>query len=226
MQRHHIQGVSSACAEDLLDITQTANSNYNPDSHCCERCGKAIWSSGKKSTYRRGITYPLNGKRVDDSIMIPVYLCKKCGKSDQPGGTENGDYHHAILATTLIPFTYYTLLFVLTVLDDYAKHNGTVVEICDRWSISVSTLYRWKSRYMEHYDAWSDSLSSIESHASKHRQHLPPDESVRQAIAETLIRVWQLIYELPRSCFLRFTFSFMQGCKKTHFRELPNRRRF
>lgn len=210
---------------DELQFTQYSLDHYNPDSHACQRCGKRIWYNGRQcSSYRRGITYVREGKRVDDECIIPICLCPACGKSDRRGGTPNGDYYHAILPDNLIPFTYFTLLFILTVLDEYAKRTRTVSQICEYWSVSISTLYRWKKRYKDHYDAWSDSMDQIRK-LQEESVKKTPEEAEAEAIGKSLFRVFSLLVHLPGEFFSRFCFSFLQPNRLTHFRPLaPNRR--
>ena len=211
--------------ENDLQLSENALSDYNPDCHCCSRCGKKIWAEGKVSSYIRGVTHVVNGQRVDDEIRIPVYLCSQCGKSSRRGGTENGDYNHAILTDNLIPFTYFTLIFVLTVLKDYATRTSsnakrhTVAEICEYWNISVSTLYRWKERYKDHYDAWANSTESIRKFKEDSRKDTP-EEAEAEALDKSLALVYTKLTELIQIFFSRFLFSFLQPNRLTHFRPL------
>ena len=221
MQRISVPPSVRTTCPDELQLTRAALIHYNPDSHACQRCGKRIWHSGKASSYRRGITYIKDGKRVDEEVLVPVCLCRKCGKSSRRGGNASGDYCHAILPDSLIPFTYYTLLFVLTVLDAYAKRTQPVAALCRQWGISVSTLYRWKERYQEHYDAWAGSLERIR--ALRARSTEPDPEA--GALRLSLRRAFQHLAALPSSFFLRFGFSFLQPNRLTHFRPLPAGRR-
>ena len=224
MQRIIVSSKASRLNENENTTTRNTLDNYIPDRHCCHRCGKEIWADKKASSYKRGITYIHEGRRFDDVIRIPVYLCCQCGKSDRPGGTANGDYYHAILPDTLIPFTCYTLVFVLTVLDDYVRRTRPVAEICSFWLISSSTLYRWKKRYMEHYEAWADSLESIRQYMD-HSVESSPEETGTKAIGVSLVRVFHAIASLPSAFFSRFGFSFLQPDCLTHFRPLQIKRR-
>ena len=206
-----------------LEYTQARLNIYDPDSHCCQRCGRLIWSNGKTASYKRFITWPRNGKPVTDEIHIPTYLCEECGKSEDGSGCENGNYHHAILPDNLIPFTQFTLLFVLTVLHDYFNHTRTVKQICLNWDISSTTLYAWRNRFRSHYDAWAGTFDSI--------RHLEEDSestampSGTPPLAAALSQILNLLKRLVPGFFGRFLFSFMQACTKTHLRELPGRRR-
>lgn len=207
------------------EYIQDLINSYNPDSHACQRCGKKIWYGGETRYYKRGITWPCNGAPKDDIILIPCMICKQCGKSEDGSGTKNGDYHHAILRGSLIPFTSYTLLFILTVLYEYFNRTTTVHEVCQKWQISTKTLYQWRKRYQEHYDAWIDALQSIKKLEQDARNELPPQAAVKRALSRSLCIVLNALSALGAQFFRRFLFSFLQPNTKTHLRELPGKRR-
>ena len=226
MQRVEVSPQADRFTDDESDLTKETLTYYNPDRCSCHRCGKKIWAEKKVSSYCRGLTYVRDGERIDENIMIPVYLCSQCGKSDRPGGTANGDYYHAVLPDNLIPFTCFTLVFVLTVLDDYVKRTHTTAQICAHWQISVSTLYRWKKRYMEHYEAWTDSLNSIRRLKEDAMETIQDEaEAENEAIITSLKRVFHAAENLPHIFFSRFRFSFLQPNCLTHFRPLAVKRR-
>ena len=203
------------------EFTKSHLALYEPGSHCCQRCGKLLWSSGITTSYKRLMTWPCNGTPKTDEISIPIFLCGQCGKSENGTGCENGDYYHAILPNNLIPFSQFTLLFILTVLDEYFNHKRTVNQICVNWGITTTTLYSWRKRFRTHYDAWSDVFHSIRNleesdHSTNH--HKPP-------LAIALMWIMECLDKLVAGFFSRFRFSFMQECTRTHLRELPGKRR-
>ena len=50
----------------------------------------------------------------------------------------------------LIPYSSYSLRFVLTVLEAYFLHAHTVEEICETYQIAHSTLYVFRSLFLSH----------------------------------------------------------------------------
>lgn len=207
---------------NLLEYTENLLKLYNPDNHHCERCGKTIWSSGKVSSYSRGFIWPDCGTPRTDTIQIPIYLCKKCGKRVDGSGNHNGDYLHAILPQILIPFSSYTLPFVFAVLQEYSnpERSRTVVQLCEHWQIAVSTLYSWIRRYKDQYDAWADALDSIrKQEEAAAAAGMNPRSVIRNAIAAALNCIFSEARDLPGKFFQKFTFSFMQPNKKTHLWE-------
>ena len=199
--------------------------SYNPDSHSCQRCNKRIWFGGETRCYKRGITWACNGAPKDDFIMVPCMLCRQCGKSEDGSGTENGDYHHAILRGTLIPFSSYTLFFILTVLYEYFNRTTTVAAVCEKWQISTKTLYQWRKRYKDHYEAWTDSLHSLANLEAEARQEHPPQRSCALALFRSLEIVLENLSALVNRFFGTFAFSFLQPNTKSHLRELSGKRR-
>ena len=69
---------------------------------------------------------------------------------------------HAILPDPIIPYSSYSLFFILHVLAAYFTHSRTISAICDRFCISPMQLYRWKSLYQEHRREWQGLLKSVE----------------------------------------------------------------
>ena len=64
-------------------------------------------------------------------ILVKRYRCSSCGRT------------HAALSSCIVPYKSYSLRFILLVLRAYAIHKSSVEQICLRYGISVSTLYRW-----------------------------------------------------------------------------------
>ena len=50
----------------------------------------------------------------------------------------------------LIPYSSYSLRFVLTVLEDYFLHVHTVEQICETYQIAHSTLYVFRNLFLSH----------------------------------------------------------------------------
>ena len=226
MRREPVPTKPSLYDCDDLKIAKEATKKYNPCSHACERCGNLLWFIVQAGAYVRNIVYPRNGHPVCATIEIPLMLCRNCGSSKDGRKFDSPDYWHAIIPTNLIPFTPYSLSFVLTVLDAYANRACTVVELCAHWQIAVSTLYAWKKRYKDQYDAYMNSMDSIrkqEESASSSGEEAEVIE--KKVIASSLATLSEMMPSFVSDYFRRFAFSFMQSSRRTHFRELPIDRR-
>ena len=186
---------------------------YNPFAHPCTRCNKNDWCEGKTSVYSRWLIWPDSGKPREGKVKIPTYLCRGCGKSLRPGGNKDGDYHHSIQIGGMIPFTPYSLPFVMEVLGSYFHRTCTVRQLCRQWEISTSTLYRWIKRYKDHYDAWADSLH-------RYRKFLEDMDAPDRRSALSMTLDWlRSQYPAPVTGFYeKIGYSFMQPNNMTHFR--------
>ena len=75
-------------------------------------------------------------------LKIARYKCSSCGHT------------HAILPESIIPYQSYSFLFIIAVMRDYYTRILTVVNICDKYNISTSTLYSWKELFLRHKKLW------------------------------------------------------------------------
>ena len=148
-------------------------------SHCtCPHCKST--SSTFHSFYNRYLISFEKGQRVDSSISVCRVQCNSCRHT------------HAILPDIITPFGSYSLRFVITVLFAYISQKHTVAHLCDKYGISLSTLYVWKNLFYEHYNAW----------LSASKRFL--------ALSRTAIYSFLSEISLPCRFFQRFGFSFLQ----------------
>ncbi len=82
-------------------------------------------------------------------ITVQRYLCSSCGHT------------HALLSSALVPYSSYSLRFILLVLRDYFLCRACVEKVCGRAGISVSTLYRWKALFLKHKALWLGVLEDL-----------------------------------------------------------------
>lgn len=87
-------------------------------------------------SYTRQYTIFKNNEIIDAVLSIPVFYCPDC------------NHYHAFLPHHFIlPYSQYSIPFILCVLYDKKYSGMTVNEIVDKYHIAVSTLYRWNDRY-------------------------------------------------------------------------------
>jgi len=82
-------------------------------------------------------------------MTVQRYLCSSCGHT------------HALLPSTLVPYSSYSLRFILTVLRAHFLGLKSVQKICGNARISVSTFYRWKALFLEHKALWLGVLEEL-----------------------------------------------------------------
>ncbi len=101
------------------------------------------------ASYTRYLVEWVDGVPATYEVTVQRYQCSSCG------GT------HALLSSALVPYSSYSLRFILLVLREYFLHRGCVQTICEHAGISVSTLYRWKSLFLVHKALWLGVLENL-----------------------------------------------------------------
>ena len=92
--------------------------------------------------YTRSLIDFEDGKVVYGAVEIKRVRCASCGHT------------HAILPDYIIPYTTYSLPFILRVLCAHFLGSETVEQLCLRFSISPSMLYQWKTLFLVHREIW------------------------------------------------------------------------
>ena len=130
----------------LLDISISHTDLARQTCPFCGSCSNhTIYSS-----YQRDLISFYEGERHNDTVTIPRIKCH-CGHT------------HAILPDVLIPYGSFSLRFILFVLCDYLTRHCSVEELCLKYQISQSTLYKWIHLFIEHFNLLLGILESINS---------------------------------------------------------------
>ena len=119
-----------------------------PSKLSCASCN-AERSLERHDGYQRYFIYIQNGKVKINLVAIPRFICSSCG------GT------HAYLPACIIPYSSYSLFFILTVLRLYYLKRFTVQRLCEKYLISISTLYHWIDVFRLHKSLWLDALNHV-----------------------------------------------------------------
>lgn len=127
-------------------------------------------------------------RAVTHTVTVQRCRCGSCGHT------------HALLPATLVPYSSYSLRFILSVLRAYFLRTDTVAGICERVGIAISTLYRWKKLFLTHKQLWLGVLEAM------HRDHCSFLD--------------QLDGVALKSHYLAFRVSFLQSFRRT-VREQP-----
>jgi transposase-like protein len=90
--------------------------------------------------YTRYLVSFEDGQVVARSVKPARFRCASCQST------------HALLPDILIPYSPYSMRFRLIVLTAYFERETTVAAICERFAISVSTLYDWAKHFLLHKD--------------------------------------------------------------------------
>ena len=130
---------------------QEAESLSHTDGICSVCHAKACLSPF--ASYTRYLVQWKDGLPVTHDVTVQRYQCSSCGHT------------HALLPSLLVPYSSYSLRFILLVLRDYFLHRACVQKICERAGISVSTLYRWKALFLVHKALWLGILEDLDASA-------------------------------------------------------------
>jgi transposase-like protein len=184
-------------AENIYDdetIFQEATDGFRHHGEKCPLCGASgkLTGNGK---YSRILVSLAGGRPADHRVSPRRFVCASCGST------------HALLPDILIPYSPYSLRFKLTVLAAYfekmeaaedkgAKETPTVMDICERFGIAISTLYEWKKRLLEHKECLLGVLASQKTPALAFLRGLFGSGRLPDAL---------------RGFFRRHGFSFMQA---------------
>ena len=129
---------------------------YGSDNYC-RHCGKKYMKPFEK--YTRILTDYHNGKIVDTIINTRRYQCK-CGRT------------HVVLPCLIVPYSRYSMVFIIYVLYDYYYRSFTKEEISVKYSISIPTIYRWKALFEKDKQFWLKELKDLETSASEYIRSL------------------------------------------------------
>ena len=106
------------------------------------------------AAYQRSLVDMEGGRVVYATITVKRVRCSSCGHT------------HAVLPDYIIPYTTYSLLFILRVLAVYYLGARTVEEMCRHFSITASMLYQWKAVFLEDREIFLGVLETLETTAT------------------------------------------------------------
>ena len=151
----------------------------------CPACG-AIGCCSPHGSYKRWMIVINCGIREDNLISVNRVICNSC------------KHTHALLADILIPYGSYSLRFIVHVLWAHINRSCTVVDLCKKYSIAVSTLYVWIHLFEEQANLWLSALERI------------------SRLSIQALEYFEGIDMLPFSFFRRYGFSFLQKRRTTY----------
>jgi len=174
-------------------IFQNATDEFKHYNEKCPRCG-ATGMISPHGSYSRNLVSYQDEKTIESRVSPSRFECTSC------------DTTHALLPDIIVPYSQYSLRFMLAVLIAYFERDTTITAICKRFGIAVSTLYAWKARLLEHKSLMLGELIS----------HKKPS----LAFVNGLFNSTDLSNRL-NSFFRRHTFSFLQNHSQIATRSNP-----
>lgn len=132
-------------------LRREAESLNHTDGICPVCQAKACLSAF--ASYTRYLVEWKGGLVVIHEVTVQRYQCSSCGHT------------HALLSSVLVPYSSYSLRFILIVLRDYFLGRMGVQKLCDNAGIAVSTFYRWKTLFLAHKALWLGVLEDMQTSA-------------------------------------------------------------
>jgi hypothetical protein len=139
------------------------------------------------ASYERYLVTLTDDIKTENRVLVQRTLCGGCIKPRT----------HSALPDAAIPHMSHSLGFVLSILKKYitrASEGNTVERICAVSGISISTLYRWLTRFREHSALDLGRTATTEEIAAR---YWPPEGAIMSG--------------MTRDFFARFGFSFMEN---------------
>jgi hypothetical protein len=143
---------------------------------------------GRHAKYNRNLV-DYDGGVKEYIVEIERAKCAPCGRT------------HAALPDVIVPYKTYCIIFILIVLKEYF-HTRAATSICKKYGIAVSTLYKWRDRYLKHTSL--DLGAIVEAAILSKSPWLEDLQNIFRASA-------------THDFFQRFGFSFLQHKKTTRY---------
>lgn len=125
----------------------------------CPFCG-AKGNCAAHGSYQRSLLDIRDSKVSCGRVEIKRVRCESCGHT------------HAIIPDYIVPYSSYSLFFILRVLAAYFLRLKTVEQLCEQYQISPSTLYQWKLLFLSHKEIWLGVLKDADTTPTKFIQSL------------------------------------------------------
>lgn len=154
----------------------------------CPHCGakRPYWSY--HDSYDRYLISYENKTVITDIVSITRIKCSSC------------KHTHALLPEIIVPYSSHGLLFILAVMREYFS-KVKISDICEKYQISVATLYSWKKIFLIHKQLWFGILENIYQDSMLFLYSIP-NSGTSQKLSEF---------------FLQTGYSFLQGIIKTAY---------
>ena len=73
------------------------------------------------------------------------------------------EHAHAVLPDVIIPYSSFSLLFVLRLLGHYFANLGSIEQLCERFGVSQNLFYKWLKLWNSHKQRWLGVLADSET---------------------------------------------------------------
>ena len=123
---------------------------FRPELETCPICG-SIGNCHTHDYYGRSIIDFTAGRQEKSDLCVLRIFCDSC------------HHAHAILPDIIIPYSSYSLFFVLRILGEYFSGLYTIEQLCERYSISQNQFCKWLALWKSHKKEWLGLLANAET---------------------------------------------------------------
>ena len=123
---------------------------FCPEKQTCPVCGSSFHCQIHAYYGRRIIDF-ICGVPVTTEVTVLRLACQSCGHT------------HAVLPDLIIPYSSYSLFFILRVLAEAFLHISSLERLCERFCITRNQLYKWKQLFQQHKREWLGILEDSET---------------------------------------------------------------
>lgn len=123
---------------------------FQPELETCPICG----STGNchiHDYYSRSIIDFRSGRKQKDNLCIMRVFCDSC------------EHAHAILPDIIVPYSSYSLFFILFILGEYCAGLRTIEQLCERFDVSAKQFHKWLVLWKSHREQWLGMLDASET---------------------------------------------------------------
>ena len=148
---------------------------FQPRLETCPICG----STGNchiHDYYGRSIIDFRPGAQKKSNLCVLRVFCDSC------------NHAHAILPDVIIPYSSYSLFFVLRILGEYFAGLYTIEQLCERYGISRNQLFKWVALFKAHKQEWLGLLADAEMSDLSFLKNLAAAESYSSFSMEFILR--------------------------------------
>ena len=131
-------------------IFDSCMNNYQPQTEICPIC-KSQGNCRIHAYYNRSVIDFRYGQKVKSSLCVKRLICDSCGHT------------HAVLPDVLIPYSSYSLMFILRILGEFFSAITSIEALCEKFSITSMQFYKWLQLWRQHKQSWLGILSDMET---------------------------------------------------------------
>lgn len=153
---------------------------FQPERETCPICG-AVGKCHIHDYYGRSIIDFKDAHPEKTDLCVLRIFCDSC------------EHAHAVLPDVIIPYSSYSLLFVLRLLGEYFSRLFSVECLCERFAITTKQLYKWLALWKTQKQEWLGILSDSEISNTAFLKHIESADSY-SAFSMSFIRHFRVSF--------------------------------